>query len=157
MSEMTRRDLVAAIAALGTLGSAAESRKAGAQETASVGEGTLGKARVFSPEGRLTKTANGAEHWNVMSGTVATGEAIGMHYSATPAGTPAVAPHRIMHTELLAVAEGTLELWADGEVTPAPAGSVIYVAKGTNHFVKNVGEVTARYFVFQVGGDTKKG
>jgi quercetin dioxygenase-like cupin family protein len=50
-----------------------------------------------------------------------------------------------------------MELWADGVVTPAPAGSVVYVAYGTSHFLKNVGEGPARYFVFQVGGDTKKG
>ena len=140
------------LAALGLAGEAA-----GAQESAPVlSEGSLGKARVISPEGHLVKTATGAERWNVISGTVNTGEAIGMHYSLIPAGTAAPAPHRIMHSELLAIAEGTVELWADGEVTRAPTGSVIYVAYGTSHYVKNVGDGPARYFVFQVGGDTKK-
>ncbi len=117
MSEITRRDWMLAMAALGAAGGAAEAQ----QSAPVIGEGSLGKARVFSPEGHLTKTANGAERWSGFSGTVNTGEAIGLHYSVAPAGTPPPAPHRIMHSELLAVAEGTLELWAEGEVTPAPA------------------------------------
>jgi uncharacterized cupin superfamily protein len=142
-----------AMAAIGAAGGVAQAQESGPVLT----EGSLGKAKVFSPEGHITKTANGAERWSGFSGTVNTGEAIGLHYSVVPAGTPAVAPHKIMHSELLAIAEGTVELWADGVVTPAPAGSVIYVAYGTSHFLKNVGEGPARYFVFQVGGDTKKG
>ncbi len=71
-------------------------------------------------------------------------------------GTPAVAPHKILHAELHAVVEGTVELWVDGVATRATAGSVLYVPYGTTHFIKNVGDGPARYFVFQVGGDTKK-
>ncbi len=35
-------------------------------------------------------------------------------------------------------------------------GGVIFVAIGTMHTVKNVGEVPAKYVVVQIGGDTKK-
>jgi mannose-6-phosphate isomerase-like protein (cupin superfamily) len=35
-------------------------------------------------------------------------------------------------------------------------GSIIYVAFGTLHAVKNVGAGPARYVVIQIGGDTKK-
>jgi mannose-6-phosphate isomerase-like protein (cupin superfamily) len=37
----------------------------------------------------------------------------------------------------------------------AGPGSVIYVAFGTRHAVKNVGTVPARYFVIAIGGDAK--
>jgi quercetin dioxygenase-like cupin family protein len=44
----------------------------------------------------------------------------------------------------------------DGVVEQAHAGSVLYVAHGATHRVWNVGDTTARYFVWQIGGDTKK-
>jgi mannose-6-phosphate isomerase-like protein (cupin superfamily) len=51
--------------------------------------------------------------------------------------------------------EGTMEFVHDGKSDLAKTGDVIYVAYGTNHQVRNAGEGTARYLVFQVGGDTK--
>jgi quercetin dioxygenase-like cupin family protein len=54
------------------------------------------------------------------------------------------------------VEQGTLEFNHDGKQERAGPGSIIYVAFGTNHFVKNVGDGPAKYVVIQVGGDTKK-
>jgi quercetin dioxygenase-like cupin family protein len=142
MSAISRRNFATALPALATLA-------ANAQTT----QGTLGKTRVLPAQ--MEKQPNGSERWNVLSGTLNTGEAVGMHESIVPAGTPPAAPHKILHSELIAVVEGTLELWADGVVSPVPAGSVIYVAYGTNHFVKNVGTGAARYFVWQMSGDTR--
>jgi len=142
MSTITRRNFAAALPALAAI-------TANAQTTT----GSLGKPRVLAPQ--LAKQPNGSERWVILSGTLNTGEAVGMHESIVPAGTPAPAPHKILHSELIVLVEGTVELWADGEVSQASAGSVLYVAYGTNHFVRNVGEGPARYFVFQVGGDTK--
>ena len=151
MSEWNRRDLLAVMAALAITKPA---NAAEAQAPQSVpGASTLGKTRVYTPQ--LVKQPNGSERWPILSGTLTTGETVGMHESVVPAGTPAPAPHKILHSELVVVAEGTLELWADGETSRAPAGSVLYIAYGATHFVRNVGDGTARYFVWQVGGDTK--
>jgi len=146
MSDFRRRDFLQALAAIGFVA-------ATSAEAQTAGGGTLGKTRVFAPE--FKRQANGSDRWGVLDGTLATGEAVGMHVSVVPAGTPGATPHKILHSELLVVAEGTLELWADGEVSRAPAGSVIYVAYGTNHAVRNVGDGPAKYFVWQMGGDTK--
>jgi len=146
MSEMSRRDFGVAAAMLAALG-AAHAQEGGA--------GTLGGSKVFAPE--LTKLANGSERWNGLSGTLATGEAVGLHASVAPAGTPKVELHVIKHSELIVVAEGTLSFEHDGAVDEAKAGSVIYVAYGTNHRVWNSGTTAAKYYVMQVGGDTKKG
>jgi quercetin dioxygenase-like cupin family protein len=54
------------------------------------------------------------------------------------------------------VEEGTLEYTQDGKTERAGAGSIIYVALGTLHAVKNVGDGPARYVVIQIGGDTRK-
>ena len=139
---MTRRHFGLALPALATL-------TANAQTT----QGSLGKTRVFPPQ--LTKQANGSERWAILHGNLDTGEAVGMHESVVPAGTAGAAPHKIMHSELIAVVEGTLELWADGVVSQAPAGSVLYISYGTSHALRNSGTGQARYFVWQMGGDTR--
>ncbi len=145
MSGMNRRVFGAGLA----LAAAAR-----AQAQQAVGTGSLGASRVFTPA--MTKTSTGAERWAVLDGTFATGEAVSMHESVVPARTPKPAAHKIAHSELIVVAEGVLSFEHDGVVDRAQAGSVIYVAYGTNHLVWNAGEDTVRYFVLQVGGDTKK-
>jgi len=146
MSEMNRRDFGLVAAMLAAMGGVAEGQEPGG--------GTLGASKVF-PSG-LVKMPNGTERWNVLSGTIATGEAVGVHVSTVPAGTPKVELHVIKHTELIAVAEGNLSFEHDGVVDEVKPGAMIYVAYGTNHRVWNSGTTTARYFVMQVGGDTKK-
>jgi len=103
------------------------------------------------------KTApNGAVGRNVFTGTLATGEAVAVHETMQPAGTVPSPVHRIQHSEVIAVEEGTLEFEHDGKAERAGAGSIIYVAVGTLHAIKNVGDGPAKYVVIQIGGDTKK-
>ena len=64
--------------------------------------------------------------------------------------------HAIQHSEFIVVQEGTLEFDHDGKAERAGPGSIIYVAFGTVHSVKNMGDGPAKYVVIQVGGDTKK-
>ncbi len=148
MSETNRRDFGLGVAALLALAAAADA------QTAPDG-GTFGAARVIVPS--LKQAANGTERWAGPAGTFATGEAVSMHESVVPAGTPKGTLHVIRHTELIVVIEGTLS-FQHGEVTDtAHAGSILYVPYGTNHLVWNSGDTTARYVVLQVGGDTPKG
>ena len=121
------------------------------------GANPLATARVFSFDEMTAKTApNGAVGRNVFTGTLATGESIAVHETMQPAGTVPNPAHRIQHSEVIVVEEGTLEFEHDGKTDRAAAGSIIYVAFGTLHAVKNVGDVPARYVVIQIGGDTKK-
>jgi quercetin dioxygenase-like cupin family protein len=64
--------------------------------------------------------------------------------------------HAIQHTELIVVQQGTLEFLHDGKTERVGPGGIIYVAFGTTHAVKNVGDVPAKYVVIQIGGDTKE-
>ncbi len=162
MSEMNRRELVVGAVAAAFGGVAVAQSAGGISGTVTTGvvdkaSGDFaGGAKVFSYADVVpVKQANGSERINGFHGTVATGEAVSMHESWVPAGTPAVPLHVIHHTELIAVLEGEVELNHDGAVSKAKAGDVIYVANGTNHYVKNVGSGVARYIVIQVGGDTK--
>jgi len=153
MGEMTRRGLVAGLMAAGV--GAAVGQEVGAEPHAAGGD-FVGGAKVFGlaavPE---VKQANGSSRKMVFDGRLATGESVSAHESWAPAGTPAAPAHVIKHSEFIVVVEGTMEFGHDGKVDRAVAGDVIYVAYGTNHSVKNVGDGVARYLVFQMGGDTK--
>jgi len=125
-----------------------------AQQTVS---NPLANSRVFAYDDIMSKTApNGAVSRDAFTGTLATGEAIAAHESMQPAGTMPNPAHRIQHSELIVVEEGTLEYTHDGKTERAGAGSIIYVALGTLHAVKNVGDGPAQYVVIQIGGDTGK-
>jgi quercetin dioxygenase-like cupin family protein len=117
----------------------------------------LATARVFDYDQMKARTmANGSESRIVFNGTLATGESVGAHESMQPAGTVPPALHKIQHSELIVVEQGTLEFDHDGKAERAGPGSIIYVALGTVHAVKNVGDGPAKYVVIQIGGDTKK-
>jgi quercetin dioxygenase-like cupin family protein len=64
--------------------------------------------------------------------------------------------HKIQHSEFIVVEQGTLEFEHDGKAERAGPGSIIYVAFGTEHAIKNAGDGPAKYVVIQIGGDTKK-
>jgi quercetin dioxygenase-like cupin family protein len=117
----------------------------------------LAASQVFSYDAMPAKTApNGAVGRSVFSGTLATGEAVGVHETMQPAGTKPSPLHRIRHSEVIVVEQGTLEFDHDGKAERAGAGSIIYVVFGTLHAVRNVGDGPAKYVVVQIGGVTKK-
>lgn len=126
-------------------------------QTQANAENSLAGPRVFNYDQMKARTMpNGAESRAVFNGTLATGEQVGAHESMQPAGTVPPVLHKIQHSEFIVVEQGTLEFNHDGKQERAGPGSIIYVAYGTNHFVKNVGDGPAKYVVIQVGGDTKK-
>ena len=120
-------------------------------------ENPLATSRVFSySEMKVRFASNGSEGRVVFSGTLATGEAVGAHETMQPAGIAPPPLHTIHHSELIVIEQGTVEFHHDGKAERADPGSIIYVAQGTEHFVKNVGDGPAKYVVIQIGGDTKK-
>ena len=115
----------------------------------------VGGSKVFSMAAvAAMKNANKSERKSVLHGTLATGEVVAMHESWSPEGTTVV-PHKISHSEILLVLEGTMAFEHDGKVDKAEAGDVVYVAYGTTHAVKNGGSGTLRFMVVAVGGDVK--
>ena len=117
----------------------------------------LAASRVFAYGDMTPKTApSGAVGRHVFTGTLPTGESVALHETTQPAGMPPNPAHRIQHSELIIVQEGTLEYMHDGKTERADAGSVIYVALGTLHAVRNIGDGPAKYIVVQIGGDVKK-
>ena len=117
----------------------------------------LTKSRVFRlADLSVRKNPNGSESWNVMHGRLPTGEQVALHLSMQPAGTVPNPAHRIEHSEIICLREGTLEFQHDGVTEQAAAGDVLFVAKGTMHGVRNVGDGSATYFVLAIGGDVNQ-
>jgi mannose-6-phosphate isomerase-like protein (cupin superfamily) len=105
---------------------------------------------------RISKMANGGESRNVVRGTLVTGEAVTLHESILPVGSVPNPPHRIQHSEFITVLDGTLAFEHDSKSERVGTGGVIYVALGTLHTLRNVGDVPAKYMVVAIGGDSVK-
>jgi mannose-6-phosphate isomerase-like protein (cupin superfamily) len=119
--------------------------------------GSLGASKTFRLEDMPMRTmANGGVSRDVLRGTLATGEWVGVHESEQPVGAAPNPQHVIRHSEVLCVLQGMLEFLHGDKVERVGPGGVIYVALGTMHTVKNVGDVPAKYVVVAVGGDVKK-
>lgn len=103
----------------------------------------------------LTTHVNGGRSSNLLQGTLATGEAIALHESLQPAGIRPHPPHSIQHSELILVQQGTLLFEHDGGSEKVSEGGVIFVAFGTRHVARNVGDGPAKYLVMAIGGDTR--
>jgi mannose-6-phosphate isomerase-like protein (cupin superfamily) len=118
---------------------------------------TPSASKVF-PFGQMParKSANGTESRSVPGFTLATGEAVGMHESVQPADSAPVALHAIHHSELILIQEGSMLFEHDGKQEKAGPGDMVYVADGTTHRLTNIGTGPAKYFVVQIGGDTKR-
>ena len=65
---------------------------------------------------------------------------LAVHESEQPAGMTPNAPHTIQHTEVTVVLEGTVAFEHDGKSEKVGPGGVIFVASGTLHTVRNVGD-----------------
>ena len=117
----------------------------------------LSQSRVFAfADASSRKMANGGESHDIVQGLLKTGEAVRLHESMQPEGAAPNPAHAIDHSEFIIVQEGTLEYSHDGTSELAGPGSVIYVALGTMHSVKNVGKSAVRYAVISIGGDIKQ-
>lgn len=153
MSDVSRRSVCAGLVAM-TGGLGRMLRAQGAPETP---KGSLGEARAFPfAEMPVRKMANGGESRDALRGTVATGEAVAVHESVLPVGAVPAPLHTVQHSELILVRDGTVEFTHGDKTERVEAGGVLYVTPQTMHGLRNVGAVPARYFVVQVGGDTKR-
>jgi mannose-6-phosphate isomerase-like protein (cupin superfamily) len=124
-------------------------------------EPVLASAQAFPYGSMHVRTmANGGESRDIVHGALKTGEVVNLHQSMQVAGTVPNPMHVIQHSEFIMVWEGQIEFQredAEGKVvsdTVGPGG-VLYVALGTKHTLKNVGDREARYFVVAIGGDAK--
>jgi len=162
---VSRRDILLAMPAIAAAGTVFARPPSAEGQTAPPGgaqaEPVLATARAFSYDAMHTRTmANGGESRDIVHGSLKTGETVNLHQSMQVAGTAPNPMHVIQHSEFILVREGQVEFQredVEGKVvsdTVGPGG-VLYVAVGTKHALKNVGDGEARYFVVAIGGDAK--
>ena len=117
----------------------------------------LSRSHVFRLAGLpVRKNPNGSESWSIVHGRLPTGEQISLHMSMQPAGTAPNPAHRIEHSEITCLREGTIEFQHDGMTERAAAGDVLFIAKETMHGVRNAGDGPATYFVLAIGGNVNQ-
>ena len=128
-----------------------------AQQTAATAAHPLTEARVFHYEQMPVHAApSGAEGRTIFTGTLPTGEAVGAHATLQPAGTQPSPVHTIQHSEVIVIVEGTVTFEHNGQTDTAGPGSVLYVAPGTLHRLRDASAAPVKYVVVQIGGDTKR-
>jgi mannose-6-phosphate isomerase-like protein (cupin superfamily) len=155
MKEITRREMCVGLSAVAATGGVVKV-KAQTSRAPAAGAGVLSQSRVYPMDQMpVRKMANGGESRDVLRGTLTTGEVVAVHESQQPAGMAPNPPHTIQHTEVMVVVEGTLAFEHDGKLDKVGPGGVIFVASGTLHTVRNIGDGPAKYCVVQMGGDTK--
>lgn len=131
--------------------------RAAAQTEAAKGGAVLSISKVFPFEGMpVKKMANGGESRDVVRGSLTTGEAVAVHASMQLAGAVPNPAHAIEHSEIMMVEEGTLEVTFNGKSQRVVPGGVFYVAYGTVHQVRNVGDGPVKYVIVAIGGEVKK-
>lgn len=151
--KIRRSDCVVLFVIVGMIGGVAGAQAAPEK----AGSEALSQAQVLVfDQMPANKTASGGESRNLLHGALATGETVSLHESVLPPGKVSGPPHVIQHSEFILVREGAVIFEHGDKAEKAGPGDVIYVAMGTMHRVKNVGEIPAKYVVVAIGGDTKK-
>jgi len=141
---ISRRDLSLLMPAL--LADAAEAQSAGGKT-----EVLPSKAYVWDSLPVHKNPKNGMETRSGFKGATHTGCVLGLHISSLPPGQMPHPPHHHVHEEMMLIREGTLDATVSGHTTRLGPGSVFYVASNEEHGLKNVGAVTAQYFVIELG------
>ena len=101
------------------------------------------KVAVITPDAGRSFTAFGSTAQFKLEGEHTAGRlCLGLAVTPPGVGPP---PH-VHHTddELFIVVEGQLEVWSDAGWMPAPAGSVVYLPRGSRHTFRNTGETRIR-------------
>ncbi len=156
--QFTRRDLCTLIPAALVPGALAIHASAAAQGTAPgaaapAAPATLIQSGAFPWDSLVPKTsADGVSTARaIFKGKLATGESVEVHETTLIVGGTPHPPHHHLHSEMLLVREGTIELMVNGKSYRVGAGGVGFVASNEDHAAKNVGDTPATYFAVAIG------
>ena len=102
----------------------------------------------FAWETLEVKPTGVGERRDVCDQPTATLERFECHISTLNPGLASHPPHTHAQEELIILAEGSLDVFTNGNVTRVGPGSVFWFASNDPHAVNNRGDVPATYFVF---------
>lgn len=144
---MNRREMLLAVSAMAAIsGISAEA------QTKTTAETVLSHSMVY-PFDKLPvkQSANGGASRAVLRGVLPTGESVEMHETTLPPGQMPHPAHKHIHSELMMVRTGTLEVNNDGKLETMGPGGVFLAASNVMHGIKCVGDTPANYFVIAIG------
>ncbi len=141
---MTRRELGSLVS--GAILSSALPEGAAAQQAA-----TLASTWLNFAEMQTRKSAGGGEIRAFVNGKLATGERLECHETTLPAGQMPHASHHHLHSEMVLVREGTVEVAVGGKSKTISAGGAVFIASNEEHGLTNVGASPATYFIVAIG------
>lgn len=148
---MDRREfgtLLPALLAFGTLGGEKAGAQATPRKTASLPMIESGVYKPGEPHGGVPERMSRS----YLTGLLKAGNVrLEMHETTQEVGAPHEAIGTHLHNELWLVREGTVELTTNGVGRRMVAGDVGICVAGDKHFVANVGDTKATYFVVTVG------
>jgi quercetin dioxygenase-like cupin family protein len=125
----------------------------------------LGAARIQAAEPKplaskvvrfedLPVNASGGNRFRaILEGATHDGHQIEAHATELAPGAAPHPPHRHKHEEMFLLREGTVELTVNGKTTRLGPGGVGFVASNDEHGIKNVGAMSAQYFVVGLGSN----
>jgi quercetin dioxygenase-like cupin family protein len=105
-------------------------------------------SHVFKWEDLAVKPSGVGERRDVADQPTATLDRFECHLSTLNPGRPSHPPHRHPQEELIVLKEGTLEVFINGTTQRVGPGSLFFFASYDLHAVRNVGDVPAKYSVF---------
>lgn len=103
---------------------------------------------VFTWETREAKPTEVGVYRGVARNPTATLREFECHITVLNEGNASHLPHIHPQEELIVLREGTLDVHLNGTETRVGPGSMFFFASYDRHAVKNVGDVPAKYFVF---------
>jgi len=103
---------------------------------------------VFDWSALEVKPTGVGERRDVCDNPTATLERFECHISTLNPGLASHPPHTHAQEELIILAEGSLDVSINGDITRVGPGSIFWFASNDPHAVNNRGDVPATYFVF---------
>ena len=110
------------------------------------------KSKAYRIEDRAAPMPGSYAH-PIFNGELHSGFAVELHETELPTGQVPHPSHHHVHEEVILIREGTLEVTIAGKSVRMGPGSVAFVASNDEHGWRNVGTITARYFLFALGPD----
>jgi quercetin dioxygenase-like cupin family protein len=152
MTNLNRRDLCVALSSFAAMAAALPAKAQSTAATATApAENVLSRQRTFRFDELSAKKGPNGETRPVLQGVLPTGEAVEMHETTLLPGHMPHPAHKHRHSELMLIREGTLEFDNNGTPEHVGPGGVIFAASNVMHGLKNIGDITANYFVVAIG------
>lgn len=140
MLQPTRRDLAVALAAAALTLTGAELLRS---------QDPVQRSAVFAWDALPVEATRTGERRALFRAPTATLDRMAVHATTVRPGTASHPPHRHPDEEMIIVKEGVVEQTIEGVRHRLGPGSVVFLAPGDEHGIRNAGETPATYYVLR--------